>query len=166
MADDVPSPIGEAFHWYGPKIIFAVCILSVSLQKHLFNIMNFAWIASHITCNFPLWLLYKFSCIHADICLHFDIFTYFLSGNAWHRLWMQRYCMTDKPPHIWLKATVTFLSGGHHPQDLTVYETDIYVRCLSTSTFLSVFYQIWMHNIIFYHYIYRCFIQMWYLSLN
>ena len=33
----------------------------------------------------PLWLLYKFSCMHAYIFLHFDIFTYFLSGNAWNR---------------------------------------------------------------------------------
>ena len=96
-----------------------------------------------------LWLLYKFSCIHAYICLHFDIFTYSLSGNAWHRLWMQRYGMTDKSPHIWLKVTVTFSSGAHHPQDLTLYETNIYVRCVSTSTFLSIFYHIWMHNIIF-----------------
>ena len=57
--------------------------------------------------------------------------------------------MADNPPHISLKFTVTFLSGGYHTQDLTSYETDIYVRCLSTSTFLSIFYYIWVHNIIF-----------------
>ena len=70
---------------------------SVSLQKHFFNIMNFAGIASHITCTFLFDYSINFSCIHASICLHFDIFTYFLSGNAWNRSWMQRYGMTDKP---------------------------------------------------------------------
>ena len=95
------------------------------------------------------WLLYKFSCIHANMCFHFWYLYIFLSGNAWHRLSMQRYGMTDRPPHIWLKVTLTVLSGGHHPQDLTLYETHIYVTWVSISTFLSIFYHIWMHNIIY-----------------
>ena len=148
MADDVPSPIERHL----------IDIVQKSfLQYVYFCISPKTFVEHHEFCGnykpynmyIPLWLFYKFSCIHADICLLFDIFTYFLSGNVWHRLWMQRYGMTDKPAYIWLKVTVIFSSGGHHPQDLTAYETDIYVRCLSTSTFLSVFYQIWMHNIIF-----------------
>ena len=45
----------------------------------------------------PLSLLYKFSCIHAYICLHLIFLHIFLSRNAWCILWMQRYGMTDKP---------------------------------------------------------------------
>ena len=143
-----PFPHWEAFHWYSPKSFLQYvyfCISPKTFVKH----HDFCRNCKPYNIYIPLWLFYKFSYIHADICLLFDMFTNFLSGNAWHRLWMQRYGMTDKTPYIWLKVTVTFQSGGYHPQNLTAYETDIYVRCLSTSTFLSVPYQIWMHNIIF-----------------
>ena len=91
----------------------------ISQKKHFFKIMNFVGIASHIKCTFFFWLLYIFSCTHALYLSTFWYFYIFLSGNAWNRLWMKRYGMPDQPPHIWLKVTVTFLSGGHHPQDLT-----------------------------------------------
>ena len=118
---------------------------SVSPQKHFCNIMNLVGIASHISCT----LLSDYS-INFHVYMLISVYILiFLSGNAWCILWMQRYGMTDKPPHIELKVTVAFSSGGHHPQDLTSYETNIYVRCLSTSTFLSIFYHIWVHNIIF-----------------
>ena len=96
-----------------------------------------------------LWLLYKFSCIHANMCFHFWYLYILLSGNPWHRLLMQRHGMTDRPTHISLNVTLTISSGGHHPHDLTLYDTHIYVTCVSISTFLSICYHIWMHNIIY-----------------
>ena len=148
MADDVPSPIGRYFIDMVQKLFLQYVYFCIS-PKTFFQHHEFGGSCKPYNMYIPLWLLYKFSYIHAYICLHFDIFTHFLTGNAWHRSWMQRYGMTDNPPHIWLKVTVTFSLGGHHPQDLTLYETNISVRCLSTSTFLSIFYHIWMHNIIF-----------------
>ena len=84
---------------------FCSMYTSVSPQKHLFNIMNFVGIASHITCTF----LSDYSInvhVYMLISVYILIFLHiFLSGNAWHRLWMQRYGMTDKPLHIWMKVT-------------------------------------------------------------
>ena len=62
---------------------------------------------------------------------------------------MQIYGMTDRPTHISLHVTLTFSLGGHHPHDLTLYETHIYLTCVSISTFLSICYHIWMHNIVY-----------------
>ena len=73
-----PLPHWEVFHWYGPKIIF--CSMHTSyLPKNIF----FQHHEFNGNCNLyyiyiPLWLLYRFSCIHAYVCLHFDIFTYFV----------------------------------------------------------------------------------------
>ena len=43
----------------------------------------------------------------------------FLSENAWNRYRVKQYGMTDETPHVSLQVTVTFLLGGHHPQDVT-----------------------------------------------
>ena len=122
-----PLPHREVFHWYGPKIIFCSMYTSVSPQKHFFNIMNLVGIASHITCtflsdysiNFHVYML-----IYVYIWIFLHIFCLGMLGidcgcrdMAWQ----------VNPSHIGLKVTVTFLSGGHHPQDLTLYETDIYL---------------------------------------
>ena len=113
-----------------------------------------------------LWLLYKFSCIHAYICLHFDIFTYFLSWNAWCRLWMQRYGMTDKPP--------SYLTEGYSN---TFHQVDIMLRIWHRMklTFMSdvwVLLHFWAYfttfgcTISYSSYIYHYFIHMCYLSFT
>ena len=99
MADEVPSPMGRHFIDMVQKSFFAVCIL-LYLPKNIFQHHEFCGNCKPYQMYLPLSLLYTFTCIHAYICLHFDIFTYFLSGNAWNRLWMKRYGMTDQPPHI------------------------------------------------------------------
>ena len=55
------------------------------LQYVYFCISPKTFFQHHVFCGnckpyhmyIPLWLLYKFSCIHTSICLHFLIFTYF-----------------------------------------------------------------------------------------
>ena len=95
MAYEVPSPMGRHFIDMVQKSFFAVCIL-LYLPKTFFNIMNFVGIASHIKCTFLSDYPIHFH-VYMLVCLHFDIFTYFLSGNAWNRSWMKRYGMTDQP---------------------------------------------------------------------
>ena len=105
-----PFSHGEAFHWYGPKTIFAVCILLYLPQKHFFNMMNFVGIASHIKCTF----LFDYSIhfhVYMLISVYVLIFLHIFSGNAWNRLWMKRYGMTDQPP--------SYLTEGY---------SDIFVR--------------------------------------
>ena len=103
-----PFPHGEAFHWYGPKIIFCSMYTSVPPQKHFFNIMNFVGIASHITCTFLSDYSINFH-VYMLISVYILIFLHiFCLGMLGNRFWMKRYGMTDKPPHIWLKVTVTF----------------------------------------------------------
>ena len=87
---------------------FCSMYTSVSAQTHLFNIMNFVGIASHITCTFLSGLLYKFSCMHPDICLHFDIYTYFCLGMLGIDCGCRDMAWQINPSHIWLKITVTF----------------------------------------------------------
>ena len=94
----------------------------------------------------PLWLLYNISCIHAFICLHLIFLHIFCWGMLGVYCGCRDMAWQIKPSHIWLKFTVLFLSNGYHARDLTLYEIDIYVRCLSTSTFFSIFYHIWVYN--------------------
>ena len=57
--------------------------------------------------------------------------------------------MTDRTTHISLNVTLTFSLDGYHLHHLTLYETHIYLTCVSISTSVSICYHIWMHNIIY-----------------
>ena len=47
------------------------------------------------------------------MCLHFDIFTYFLSENVWNRSCVKGYGIEDVVPYIGLHTAITFQSDGH-----------------------------------------------------
>ena len=57
--------------------------------------------------------------------------------------------MTDRTTHISLNVTLTFSLDGYNLHHLTLYETHIYLTCVSISTSVSICYHIWMHNIIY-----------------
>ena len=122
---------------------------SVFSPKIYFQHHEFGGYSKPYNMYIPVWLLYKFSCIHAYICLHLIFYIFFCLGMFGVYCGWRDMAWQINPSHIWLKFTVPFSSGGYHAQDQTSYETDIYVRCLSTSTFLSIFYHIWVYNIIF-----------------
>ena len=71
-------PYWEVFSGCGPKIIFCHMYISVSPQKQFFQHHEFGGNCKWYNMYISLWLLYKFSCIHAYTCLHFDLFTYFV----------------------------------------------------------------------------------------
>ena len=79
---------GEAFHWYGSKIIFAVCIPLYPPKNIFFNIMNFVGIGSHVTFLFPVITLYIFM-YTCHICLYCSYFYIFFclrmlgTGSGW-----------------------------------------------------------------------------------
>ena len=121
---DVACQMSCLLPWVGISLIwfknhFLQYVYFCILQKHFFQHHEFCRNWEPYDISIFLSLLYTFLCIHAYICLHFHIFTYFLSENAWNREWVKWYCMTDETPHISLQVTVTFLLGGHHPQDVT-----------------------------------------------
>ena len=77
MPDELPSTLGRYFIDIVQKSFFAVCILLYAPQKIFVNIMNFVGIGEPYEISISLSLPYTFLCIHADICLHVHIFTYF-----------------------------------------------------------------------------------------
>ena len=130
---------------------------SVSPPKHFFNIMNLVGIASHITCTFLSDYtinchVYMLTSVYILILLH--IFCLGMLGidcGCRDMAWQINDLIFD------------WRLQWHHPQDLTSYETNIYARCLSTSTFLNIFYAC---TIPYSSYMYHCFIHMCYLSLT
>ena len=73
---------GEAFHWYGSKIIFCSMFTSVSPKNIFFNIMNFVGIGSHMTFLFPCYYS-----IHFDIYIPISVYIFiFLHIFVWECL--------------------------------------------------------------------------------
>ena len=67
-----PFPHWEAFYWYGPKIIFAVCIL-LYLPKTFVEHHEFCGNCKPYNMYIPLWLFYKFH-VCMVISVYFLIF--------------------------------------------------------------------------------------------
>ena len=84
-------------------------------------------------------LLYTFSCIDAYICLHFDIFTYFLSGNVWKRSCVKWYDIEDVA-HISDYTLHSHFSLMEPPMDLIWGQSNISITCLSNCSFYKVFH--------------------------
>ena len=135
--------------------------------KTLFQHHEFGGNCKPYNMYIPLWLLYKFSCIHAYICLHLDIFTYFLSGNAWHRLWMQRYGMTDKPLSYWTEGYSDIFVRWTSPSGSdTVWNWHLFMSDVWVLLHFWVYFTTFGYTISYTSYIYHCFIHMCYLSLT
>ena len=122
------------------KSLFAVCILLYP-PKTFFQHHEFCRNYKPYDIYISLSLLYTFSCIDAYICLHFDIFTYFLSGNVWNRSWVKWYGIEDVAPYIYDYTLHShFSSDGHPPMDLIWGQSDISITCLSNYSFYKVFH--------------------------
>ena len=67
---------GEAFHWYGSKILFCSMYTSVCPKNIFFNIMNFVGIGSHMTFLFPspYSIHFMYTCQYLSTCSYFYIF--------------------------------------------------------------------------------------------
>ena len=146
------------------KSFFVVCILLYLPQ----NIFSTSWISGNCkpyNMYIPLWLHYKFSCIHSYICLYFDFFTYFCLGMlgidcgcrdmAWQinplifdwRL-QCHFCQVDITLRIWHHMKLIFMSDVWVLLHFWAYFTTFGCRISYSS------------------YIYHCFIHLCYLSLT
>ena len=146
------------------KSFFVVCILLYLPQ----NIFSTSWISGNCkpyNMYIPLWLHYKFSCIHSYICLYFDFFTYFCLGMLgidcgcrdmawqinplifdWRLQW--HFCQVDITLRIWHHMKLIFMSDVWVLLHFWAYFTTFGCRISYSS------------------YIYHCFIHLCYLSLT
>ena len=120
-------PHGEAFHWYGPKIIFCSMYTLVSPQKHFFNIMNCVGIASHITFTFPSdysinFHVYMLISVYILIFLHIFCLGMLGIDSGWRDMAWQinplifdwrlqwHFSQVDITLRIWHRMKLTFMS--------------------------------------------------------
>ena len=133
--------------------------------KHFFNIMNLGGNCKPYNMYITLWLLYTFSCMHAYICLHFDIFTYFCMGM----LGIDCGCR-DMAWQINLLIFDWRLQWHFHLVDITLRIWH-HMKLIFMSD-ISVFLHFWAYfttfgwTISYSSYIYHCFIHMCYLSFT
>ena len=103
---------GKVCSWCSLEMLFLYSYFCIG-PKHFFNIMHFVCMASHITCTFCS--EFCINChVYMSMCLYSLQFLHFvLCWNAWWKLWMKWYGMTDE-----------FVSVDCRLQ-LHVYEVDI-----------------------------------------
>ena len=132
-------PLLGGILWMWSQNYFLSYVYFCISPKHFLNIRNLVGIASHITCTFLSDYSINFH-VYMLICVFiFDIFTYFCLGMLGIDCGCRDMAWQIDPLIFDWRFTVIFSSGEHHPQDLTLYETRIYVTCVSISTFLSIF---------------------------
>ena len=159
-----PFPHGRHFIDMVQKSFFAVCIL-LYLSKHLFNIMNFVGIASHITCtflsdysiNFHVYML-----ISVYILIFSHIFCLGMLGidHKWRDMAWQinplifdwrlqwHFSQVDTTLRIWQHVKQTFMSDVW----VLLHFWEYFTKFGCTISYSS--------------YIYHCFIKMWYMLLK
>ena len=73
-------PLLGGIFWMWSKNYFWSYVYFCISPKSFFQHHEFGGNCKWYNMYISLWLLYKFSCIHAYMCLHFDLFTYFCLG--------------------------------------------------------------------------------------
>ena len=158
-------PLLGGILWMWSKYYFLPYVYFCISPKTFFQHHEFGGNCKPYNMFIPLWLLYKFSCIHAYMCLHFDIFTYFCLGmlgihcrcgdmawqikpliSDWRLQWQFR--QVDITLRIWHCMKLTFMS---HVWVL------LYFWAYFTTFGCTISYSL---------YIYHCFIHMCYMSLT
>ena len=117
---------GEAFHWYGSKILFCSMYNSVCSKNIFFNIMNFVGIGSYMIFLFPcqdsihfyvymLLSVYMFIFLHI-FCLRMVGIDHGWSDIPWqmkplifHNRLLQHFCTVDTTLRMWHSTKLTFM---------------------------------------------------------